>query len=73
MRFLCSPRCPGRRGVRVPVLRGNAECHHLLFGAARSVRQPLSRATPKIVFNQTPYKSHTKIKCSNVVRVEAKR
>ena len=31
MSILCSPRCLGRRGVSVPVVRGSAERHHLLY------------------------------------------
>jgi len=64
-------RCPGRRRVLPPVVQGSMECHHPLSGAARSVFHLLSRLTPKRFLNLSPYKSYTKVKCSNVVQVDA--
>jgi len=50
--------CLGQHGEWPPVVQGGAERHHLLSGSKL-----------KTFLNQTQYKRCTKIKCSNVVRV----
>ena len=49
-----------------PVVRGSVECHHPWTGAARSVCHPLSGSASKMFLNLSPYKSYTKVKCSNL-------
>jgi len=77
-----SVRCLRQRRVSTPFVRVSAECHHPLSGSAPSVttrcpgqravfRQLLSGLTRKTFLNQSPYKRYRKIKCSNVVRVDA--
>jgi len=61
--------CPGRRGALPPVVRCGTERHHPLSGVARSCCHLLSMW--KTSLNQTPYKSCSKLKCSNVVWVDA--
>jgi len=51
--------CPGQRGVWPPVVRGNAECRTRCPGRCKKYFWTLS------------FKSHTKMKCPNVVRVDA--
>jgi len=64
-------RCPGPRGVSTSLVWVGSECHHPLSGAAHSVCRPLSGSTWKTFLNQSPFKRYTKVKGSNVVRVDA--
>ena len=69
MSFLCSlwrrVKVPFSGAVRSEIAHC-ALCHHPMSRATRSVSHKLTVLTPKNIMNQSPYRSYTKVKCSNL-------